>query len=146
MQNTENTQDLEKEQPLEKIIKGRKEKLERLESAGINPYPSTFESSHNAASVRGDFNSLSQGEKSETDVKTCGRLILRREMGKALFANLSDLSGTLQIYLRRDAVGEQQYEIFTKMVDIGDFAGKKFMAGEPMNPATNRLLGWSYRF
>ncbi|MEW6042338.1 MAG: amino acid--tRNA ligase-related protein, partial [Elusimicrobiota bacterium] len=127
---------MEKDLPIEKIIKLRKEKLNFLREEGVNPYPARFEATHNIPGIIKQFSALNSGETSEKVIKTCGRLILRREMGKAIFANIRDSSGTLQIYLRMNSVGEKSFETFLKNIDIGDFVG---IEGVPFRTKTGEL-------
>lgn len=97
----------------------RREKLARLREQGINPYPSRCQRSHTIAQARRLFEA---GELAEDQTLVLvGRLRTVRIMGKASFAHIEDGSGRVQIYLRREEVGPQAYELFTKLLDIGDF-------------------------
>jgi lysyl-tRNA synthetase class 2 len=100
----------------------RRNKLVDLRSMGLDPYPQrlTRERTHRAAEAIAAYQSgqLSQGQT----VTLAGRLVSVRIMGKAAFAHIEDGSGRVQIYLKRDVLGEQVYdELFKKLVDLGDF-------------------------
>lgn len=100
-------------------VKARLDKLERIKSMGVNPYPYSFSRSHYIGNVLDSFDSvLSNKEK----VKLCGRLVAFRRQGKTAFANLKDPTGRIQIYCRQDLLGESEYELF-KCLDFGDFIG-----------------------
>jgi lysyl-tRNA synthetase class 2 len=92
-------------------------RLHKLRELGINPYPNSAERSHTIADVLHHFDELAGPEGSFTLV---GRIRLLREMGKATFAKIEDGTGSIQIYLRINDVGEEQYRII-KLLDLGDF-------------------------
>ncbi len=96
----------------------RRQKLQALLDAGQNPYLITrFDVTHHASDVAARFDAL-EGQT----VSLAGRMISRRVMGKASFAHLLDGSGDIQIYIRRDDVGEDAYAAF-KQDDLGDILG-----------------------
>ncbi len=106
----------------------RRQGREALQNLGINPYPSeTFEINATAQDIKGNF------EKSKTNYKNisiAGRLMSRRIMGSASFAEIQDASGRIQIYLRRDDICPDEDKtmyntVFKKMMDIGDIIGIK---------------------
>jgi lysyl-tRNA synthetase class 2 len=100
----------------------RRAKLDDLRQAGIDPYPPRlpWERTHTAAEAIAAYEAGAlTGD--ETVVLT-GRLMTLRLMGKAAFAHIEDGSGRVQIYVKRDVVGEETYdEFFKKLVDLGDF-------------------------
>ena len=104
---------------LNQIIDFRKEKLTKLRDAGIEPYPQKYEPTHFSADILGDFENLDK-----TDVNIAGRIMSIRKMGKASFFHMQDLKGKIQIFIRRDDVGEDNYAHF-KLLDMGDFVGVK---------------------
>ena len=104
---------------LSDIQKIRHEKLEQIKNLGINPYPFAFDRTHFAADIIEKFDP----DKQE-NVKIAGRIMAVRKHGKAAFCHISDSSGKIQIYVRKDKVGENQFELF-KLVDIGDIIGVK---------------------
>lgn len=106
----------------------RREKLEQLRQLGVNPYPYLFDATHTSESILADESLLRDEEQNpETEtVSIAGRVMTRRIMGKAAFFNLQDSEGTIQVYIRRDDVGVEEYNtIFKKLVDIGDIVGLK---------------------
>lgn len=103
---------------LNEILRVRREKLALLQSGGKNPFEQTkFEYTHLTAGIRADFEALN-GQT----VRVAGRIMSRRIMGKASFFNLQDSAGNIQVYIRRDDVGEESYFAFKKF-DIGDIVG-----------------------
>lgn len=105
--------------PLKDLIRIRRQKVVELTDSGVNCYPYRFERSHQIAELLDDFEKLSE---SETVVQLAGRIMLRRKMGKSFFADLRDFSERIQIYLKFDIVGEQQFDLFNT-IDLGDIIG-----------------------
>ncbi len=96
----------------------RREKLFDLQKQGKNPYEITkFDFNAYSAEIKESF---VEGE--ERTVKIAGRILSRRIMGKASFCNLADEKGNIQLYVKRDDVGEEEYAAFKKW-DIGDIIG-----------------------
>lgn len=97
-------------------------KLAALEEAGIDPFPIHVERSHKISEAIDLF--LAQENKEEAEPETvtvCGRLLSLRDMGKTVFADIEDGSGRIQLFVRREAVGEEPHRIFRKLLDLGDF-------------------------
>ncbi len=113
---------------LEKIKDDRRKKLEQLKAAGLNLYPEkTAKSRQLVAAALGKFDDLA---KSEQEIILAGRLRLLRSHGGSTFANLEDISGQVQIYFKKDALGEKEYDLLVDNLDIGDFievAGSFFL-------------------
>ncbi len=106
----------------------RREKLQQLIDEGVNPYPYEFDVTHSSDQIKADADKLEKTEENENPerVSLAGRIMTRRIMGKASFFNLQDSTGTIQIYIRRDDVGTDNYNtVFKKLVDIGDIVGIK---------------------
>jgi len=106
----------------------RVEKLERIRQAGFDPYPTHFDVSHCSNEVLDQQEELIRladgGTTKKGRVSVAGRIMTRRIMGKAAFFNLQDSEGTLQIYIRRDDIGVEEYNnLFKKLIDIGDIVG-----------------------
>ncbi|GIV98410.1 MAG: lysine--tRNA ligase [Herpetosiphonaceae bacterium] len=96
----------------------RRTKLERLRSAGIDPFPAHVEPrTHTLAALLERFAELAA---SEAEVRTHGRIRLRRVMGKSSFAHIEDESGRVQIFLSRRDIGEENYDRFVETSDLGD--------------------------
>ncbi|HEX5503817.1 MAG TPA: lysine--tRNA ligase [Thermomicrobiales bacterium] len=96
----------------------RLEKARQWRDLGVNPYTPRATRTHTIAEVREDFDDLAGAG---TAVTLAGRLESRRDMGKASFAHLRDGTGALQIYVRRDAVGDEPYARFKALLDLNDF-------------------------
>ncbi len=103
---------------LEEIRKARLKKLENLRKAGIDPYPAESFRSHKIAEVLENFDALSQGPEKPT---LAGRLVSFREHGGSTFGDLRDESGTIQLFFKKDTLGEKDYQLFLENFDIGDF-------------------------
>lgn len=102
------------------IIRIRQEKLKALIEDGKNPYEVVrYDKTHDCINVSEDFATLEGKE-----VSLAGRMVGRRIMGKASFANLLDQSGKIQLYISRNDIGEEEYAEFKKY-DIGDIIGIK---------------------
>ncbi len=103
---------------LGELLKIRREKLAALQDAGENPFEITrFEKKNTTAQIQTQFESLE-----EQPVSVAGRLMSKRVMGKVTFCDLQDRDGRVQLYVRRDEVGEEPYKTFKKY-DIGDIVG-----------------------
>lgn len=92
--------------------------------SGLDPFGGRFERTHTAIEMESQFEGLSkeQLEEEEIEVTIAGRIMTKRGKGKAGFAHIQDLTGQVQIYVRKDAIGDEQYDIFNT-VDIGDIVG-----------------------
>ena len=94
-------------------------KLALLRESGIDPFPARVNRQQTTAEALAAFEEAGEGEP--LSVAAAGRLVAIRAMGKSTFAHIADGSGRLQVYLRRDVVGEDSYQIFRQGVDLGDF-------------------------
>ncbi len=118
-----------------RILRDRREKADRMREAGINLYAQRFDPTHSSAQVRANEASLvkpaedtDSAETSESPepaqiVRMAGRVILRRPMGKAGFLTFIDESGRFQAYVKRDVTDAAGFELFKKMLDVGDIVG-----------------------
>lgn len=102
---------------LNELLQVRREKLKQLESMGIDPFGEKFERQHHAADIIKNFT-----EYEDKQVSLAGRIMSKREHGKASFAHIQDITGQIQFYIRQNDVGEETYSLFT-MLDIGDIVG-----------------------
>lgn len=111
---------------LSEVQRVRLQKLDELYKLGIDPFGRKFERSHTAESIHvfADAKDKEELDEAAQEVSVAGRLMLIRGQGKAAFANLQDLTGRVQIYVRQDAVGEEAFRIF-KLLDMGDIIGVK---------------------
>jgi lysyl-tRNA synthetase class 2 len=98
------------------LIKRRYEELEELKKKGIETFAYSFETDSYSVDIKNDFESYEN-----KDVKLAGRIMALRRMGKASFAHIMDQKGRIQIYLKKDDIGES-YEAF-RLMDIGDIIG-----------------------
>jgi len=99
-------------------VEERKNKINELKKIGLNPYPSKAKRTHEIFEVIKNFSVL---EKSKKNVFLCGRLRSKRAHGNLSFANLEDASGNIQIAISKKEVGADNYRLFKKLIDIGDF-------------------------
>ncbi|RIN77704.1 lysine--tRNA ligase [Staphylococcus simulans] len=104
----------------------RRQKLQELIDLGIDPFGQRFDRTASAAELHEKWDAFSKEElhekEDESHVAIAGRLMTKRGKGKAGFAHIQDLSGQIQIYVRKDRVGEEQFDIW-KMADLGDIIG-----------------------
>jgi lysyl-tRNA synthetase class 2 len=111
---------IRKEQRLEdlnQLVKIRIEKLDQIRAQNINPYPYSFEQTHHSAEIIANVTALL-----DQQVAIAGRLMSVRLMGKAAFFNIQDQRGKIQVYLRKEEIGDAAFELF-KILDIGDYIG-----------------------
>ncbi|MBE2254937.1 MAG: lysine--tRNA ligase [Ignavibacteria bacterium] len=108
------------------LIKRRLEELEEIRKAGINPYPHRYDVTGESEDIINDFiDPASDEEKEErkkVTVSVAGRIMAVRKMGKATFCHIKDGKGKIQIYIKKDDVGEEKYNLL-KLLDIGDIIG-----------------------
>ncbi len=95
----------------------RLKKLEALRAAGINPYPATSERTHAIGDVLAAFDELAAGHV----LVLAGRVMARREHGGLVFLDLDDGTGTIQVLVKRDTLGDAQFQLLLDTLDIGDF-------------------------
>lgn len=110
------------EQAYNELVAIRREKLRGLQEAGNDPFELTsYPQADFAAEVKESFVDVPEGEQGRS-VCMAGRMMSKRVMGKASFADLRDTTGNIQLYVRRDDVGVEEYQAFKKF-DIGDIIG-----------------------
>ncbi|WP_182858851.1 lysine--tRNA ligase [Oceanobacillus picturae] len=109
---------------LNEHMRVRRDKLNNYREQGLDPFGSKFERTHLAQELLDSYDQFTKEELEEkTDqVTIAGRMMTKRGKGKAGFAHLQDLSGQIQLYIRKDAVGEEAYELF-QSTDLGDIVG-----------------------
>ena len=124
----------------------RLEKINKLKEAGIDPFGQKFHLTHHSIQLKEQFDSFSKEELEEKKIQVsyAGRVMTKRGKGKAGFAHIQDLQGQIQIYVRKDIVGESAYEVFQQL-DIGDIVGVegivfKTQVGELSVKVTNFVL------
>ena len=99
----------------------RLQKLQNLRDADADPYSGNCHQTHTSAQAKALYEKLGLEETEET-VSVAGRIVTFRVMGKATFLKIQDREGVLQIYVKRDEVGEEEYKVFKKL-DLGDIIG-----------------------
>ena len=110
----------DKPQDLNQLRKVRREKLAELVEAGMNPYEIvTYDQDAHSKEIKENYDQFEGKE-----VSVAGRMMLKRVMGKASFADVQDRDGNIQIYVARDDLGEESYKRFKRM-DVGDIIGVK---------------------
>ena len=126
-----NNQNNAAQQDVNELRQIRFDKLKELQDAGNDPFVITkYDVSHHSTDIKENFDSL-EGKT----VTVAGRLMSKRVMGKASFCNIQDLKGSIQSYVARDCIGEEEYKAFKKM-DIGDIVGLK---GEVFKTKTGEI-------
>ncbi|MDP4553344.1 lysine--tRNA ligase [Alkalihalobacillus macyae] len=128
---------MSQELELNDLLKVRREKLDVLKNNNIDPFGHRFDRSHTASKMLEEFDSFTKEELAEQEktVSLAGRIMTKRGKGKAGFAHVQDLTGQIQFYVRKDAVGDEQYELFDSM-DIGDIIG---VSGEAFKTKVGEL-------
>ncbi len=101
----------------------RVEKLERLQARGIEPYPRRVKRTHTVAEAIAALEAAEAAGEKGPQVAVTGRLRSMRVMGKVTFAHIEDGSGSIQLFLRINNVGEETYDMFKRDLDLGDFVG-----------------------
>ncbi|WBX81193.1 lysine--tRNA ligase [Virgibacillus salarius] len=109
---------------LNEHMRVRREKLEQIIDQGIDPFGGKFTRTHVANELKELYDRYSKEELEEKEEKVtiAGRMMTKRGKGKAGFAHIQDISGQIQLYVRKDKIGEEAYEIF-KSSDMGDIIG-----------------------
>ena len=100
------------------VLQARREKLEALEAAGVAPYAYSFDRRHSASDAQSLLGSAEEGPA----VSLAGRLVAWRSHGKTTFAHLADSTGKIQLYFRKDQLGEREYALLAHF-DLGDIVG-----------------------
>jgi lysyl-tRNA synthetase class 2 len=121
---------------INELIEQRIKKLAELRQSGIEPFGSSFYAEDHAAELLNKFGSVEK-EALEANPVSCslaGRIISMRDFGKAAFAHIQDTTGKIQVYFKKDMLGEKQ--IIVKKLDIGDIIGLK---GKLFRTKTNEL-------
>lgn len=105
----------------EDVINSKIENLKFLRIQGIEPYKYSYQRTSDIFSIRKKHENIGEAESGETE-KIAGRIMTLRRHGKTCFGNLMDSSGKIQFYIRKDIIGEKEYQVFDKL-DIGDIIG-----------------------
>jgi lysyl-tRNA synthetase class 2 len=113
---------LSEEQDLSQVLEDRREKLERIREAGIEPFPHEFSGREDIAEVRAAHQGLQAGAETDSRHRVAGRIVARRGHGKACFLDVRDGSGQIQLHARKDVLGDEAYELLVDL-DLGDIVG-----------------------
>jgi len=115
----------------------RRQKLAALRESGVEPYPNDFRPRHTTAEVADRFAAVSEADLASVGepLVLAGRVVSRRDFGKASFFHLQDRRGQLQIYVKQNVVGEDVFALF-KQIDRGDVVG---VSGRPFRTKTGEL-------
>lgn len=115
----------------------RRQKMESLREEGIDPFGHRFERTHQTAELHELFDPRTKEELEEMGLtaSVAGRIVTKRGKGKVGFAHLQDREGRIQIYVRKDQVGDEPYDVF-KHADLGDFFG---VTGQIMKTDTGEV-------
>ena len=105
------------------LIQQRHEKLREIRELNINPYPYQFSVENYAADINNEFESVQDIPHDVHQVKLAGRIMTKRGHGKVSFAHIQDSTGQIQIFVRQNDVGEEKYNFYTKLLDVGDIIG-----------------------
>jgi lysyl-tRNA synthetase, class II len=118
----------------------RQKKLEQIQQLGVDPFPREFRWSHTATKLAQEYGQTSAKdlEDKRVEVRVAGRIVSFRLMGKAGFAHLQGNGGRIQIYVRKDVLGEKGFELF-HLLDLGDSIG---VQGHLFRTKTNELSIW----
>jgi lysyl-tRNA synthetase class 2 len=119
------------------LLAQRRAKLAELKRRGHDPYPRRFDYSGTISEIRrqSDATTAAELEEQKVTVRICGRIMSVRPHGKAGFMDLSDGENRLQVYVRRDSVGEENFDLF-QLFDLGDIVGAE---GTLFRTRTNEL-------
>lgn len=112
------------EQSMNDQLRVRRQKMQELRDEGIDPFGHRFERDAMNADLHEKYGDMTKEELNDSGITAtiAGRMVGKRGKGKVGFADLQDRTGKMQLYIRKDVVGEEQYHIF-KRADLGDFLG-----------------------
>lgn len=115
---------INQENELSELLQIRRNKLDELRGMGIDPFGKKYDRTHNAGELVSKYDAFTHDELEEmaVPVSVAGRIMAKRGMGKAIFAQIQDLSGKIQIYVRQDSVPEVKFSAF-RLLDLGDIIG-----------------------
>jgi lysyl-tRNA synthetase, class II len=120
---------------LSELLLQRRRKVDALWEAGINPYPNDFRPLHTSADLRAAYGDVEVIEENPTTFVVAGRMLMRRSFGKAAFVQMQDRKGRVQLYLKKDVLGDELFAEFENY-DIGDIIG---VTGLPFRTKTGEL-------
>jgi lysyl-tRNA synthetase class 2 len=125
------------------VLAERREKLERLRAAGIEPFPHDFAGRTEIAAIHAGHDGLADGEETDDAYRVAGRVAARRGHGKAAFVDLVDSSGRIQLHSRADVLGADEHERLAGL-DLGDIIGAEGTAFKTRRGELSlRLTSWT---
>jgi lysyl-tRNA synthetase, class II len=120
---------------LSELLLQRRRKVDILWEAGINPYPNDYRPLHTSADIFSAYGDKEQIDAVDQKFVVAGRILARRSFGKAAFIQLQDRKGRLQLYVKKDEIGDEAFAAF-ETIDIGDIIGAE---GHPFRTKTGEL-------
>jgi lysyl-tRNA synthetase class 2 len=120
---------------ISELLLQRRRKVDALWEQGINPYPNDFKPGHTSADVFAAYGDVMEIPQDPEEFVVAGRIMARRSFGKAAFIQLQDRKGRLQLYIKKDTIGEDGFAYF-ETFDIGDIIGA---SGSPFRTKTGEL-------
>ena len=96
--------------------------LDALRAQGTNPYPYRFDRSHTLGEIRNEFGALEAGSETDPHVTVAGRILLKRDQGKLIFATLQDRETSVQLFVSKAIVGDDAFDAINNL-DLGDWVG-----------------------
>ncbi len=120
---------------LSELLLQRRRKIDVLWEAGVNPYPNDFKPLHTSADVVTRYGDTEHVDAKDENFVVAGRILARRSFGKAAFIQLQDRKGRVQVYVKKDDVGDETFAAFESF-DIGDIVG---VEGYPFRTKTGEL-------
>ncbi len=100
----------------------RLDKITALKEKGIQIFPHSFKRTHTVAEIKTTYAEITH-DKSAESVSTAGRIYIVRNHGKTIFADLGDETGKIQLYIRKNDLGEEQFDLFNQFIERGDLIG-----------------------
>ena len=88
----------------------RLDRIDAMRAAGVNPYPYRFDRTHSLGEIREQHGHLEAGTETETRVSVAGRILLKRDQGKLIFATLQDRSDNIQLFVSKAVVGDEAFD------------------------------------
>lgn len=108
---------------ISELTRQRISKLEELRKAGVDPYPRKFQIEDYSEELTQKFSDTNEFNEGQFPVKMAGRIMSVREHGKTAFLNIQDTTGNIQLYIRKDRIGDWAFDEVFKKLDIGDIIG-----------------------
>jgi lysyl-tRNA synthetase, class II len=96
--------------------------IDALRASGTNPYPYRFDRSHTLGEIRAAHGTIEPGTETEVSVAVAGRIMLKRDQGKLIFATLQDRSDNIQLFVSKAVVGDEAFDAINDL-DLGDWVG-----------------------